>query len=70
MLLRALSISRQESALEFLLHVLENGSLPDARAALEALSLDRTSPEIRRRAEAAATLRGEEIARLFTRFFH
>jgi hypothetical protein len=53
-ILRALSVSRQEPALEFLLSLVREARAHDAKAALEALSLDRNSPEIRRRVEEAA----------------
>jgi hypothetical protein len=69
-ILRAMSVSRQERALEFLLRLVGEGRAQDAKAALEALSLDRKSPEIRRQAEAAATQAGPAILGLFARLFN
>ena len=45
-LLRALSSSRQEDAIELLLALLREGSRADSAAALEALEIHRDSPEI------------------------
>jgi HEAT repeat protein len=45
-LLRALSASRHETALEFLLGLVKTGLSRDADAALEALELHKDSPEI------------------------
>jgi hypothetical protein len=45
-ILRALSSSRQESAIEFLISLVHAGSKPDAAAAREALRIHRDSPEI------------------------
>jgi hypothetical protein len=45
-LLRALSSSRQEAALEFLLDIVRNGMTRDAVAAADALKLHEHSPEI------------------------
>jgi HEAT repeat protein len=60
-LLRALSATRQSDALEFLLNLLRIGRVADAAAAVEALSLHRDSPEIRRQVEEAARLREPEV---------
>jgi hypothetical protein len=51
--LRALSASRQEKALEFLLALVRQGITADSDAALEALELHRESAEIRLAIEAA-----------------
>jgi len=50
-LLRALSATRQPDALEFLFNLLRIARLVEAVAAVEALSLHRDSPEIRRQVE-------------------
>jgi hypothetical protein len=68
-LLRAISATRQPAALEFLVNLVSNAREADAVSALEALSIHRESPDIRRQvAEAAgdreATVRGQ-FARLF-----
>jgi hypothetical protein len=68
-ILRAMSVSRQEPAFEFLLGLVREGRAHDAKAALEALSLDRNSPEIRRRAEEAATQAGPAAKTLFAQLF-
>jgi hypothetical protein len=68
-ILRALSVSRQERAIGFLLQQVREGRADDAKAALEALALDRNSPEIRRQAEAAANQGGAAIKALFARLF-
>ena len=52
-LLRALSASREETALAFLLHLVKTGISRDVAAALEALELHKDSPEIQERIEAA-----------------
>ena len=67
-LLRAMSVSRQDSALEFLLRLVREGRAQDAKAALDALAIHRDSPEIRRLAEAAAS-QGEAALELFARLF-
>jgi len=51
--LRALSASRQEKAMEFLLGLVREGIRADADGAIEALELHRESPEIRAAVEAA-----------------
>jgi hypothetical protein len=68
-ILRAMSLSRQESALEFLLHLAGEGPAQDGKAALEALSLHRNSPEIRRRAEEAAGQSGPAAKGWFAQLF-
>jgi HEAT repeat protein len=52
-LLRALSSSREESALTFLLNLVKEGASRDAAAAMEALELHRDSPEIQEMVEQA-----------------
>ena len=52
-ILRALSASRQERAMEFLLALVRDGIRADADGAVEALELHRDSPEIRAAMEAA-----------------
>src|SRR5262249_1744676 len=56
-ILRSLSSSRQQPALEFLLDLVRNGSPRDEAAALDALELHRDSPDIRRLIEEAKTNR-------------
>ena len=58
-LLRALSSSRQPSALEFLLDLVKKGSTREAAVALDALELNRDSPEVQRLVEQAKRIRGE-----------
>jgi HEAT repeat protein len=60
-LLRALSSSREEAALSFLLKLLREGVSRDAAAALEALQLHSDSPEIRERVDHAKRERAEEL---------
>jgi HEAT repeat protein len=52
--LRALSSSRDETAFEFLLDLVKNGSKRDSAAAIDALQLHRDSPEIQERIDDAA----------------
>ncbi|HSU87644.1 MAG TPA: HEAT repeat domain-containing protein, partial [Terriglobia bacterium] len=52
-LLRALSVSRQESALQFLLELVAKGSDRDSAAALDALHLHKDSDEIQKLVEDA-----------------
>lgn len=59
--LRALSISRLENALEYLVGVLANGRERDAQAALAALELHRSTPEIAARVEDAVKERESAI---------
>jgi HEAT repeat protein len=59
--LRGLAVSRQERALEFLLNLVKCGRARDACAAIEALSVDRESEEIRQRVEMAAEGREPEV---------
>jgi hypothetical protein len=58
-ILRALSASRQERALEFLLGLVREGVRADADGALEALELHREVAEIRAAVEEAVKARGE-----------
>jgi HEAT repeat protein len=56
-LLRAISSSREESGLEFLLYLVREGPGPHATSALEALELHTGSPEIQSRIDLAKDLR-------------
>lgn len=58
-LLRAISSSREENALVFLLDLVKQGSSRESAAALEALQLHSDSPEIRERVNEAARARSE-----------
>jgi len=58
-LLRALSSSRDEGALNFLLGLVREGVDRDSAAALEALAIHADSPEIRARTEEAKAERGK-----------
>jgi len=57
--LRALSISRLNEALDFLLDLLANGCPKDAEEALHALELQKASPEVVKRVEQAVLERGD-----------
>jgi len=59
-LLRAISSSREESALEFLLHLVKEGSSHHAASALDALELHAGSPEIQARITLAQKERLQE----------
>jgi len=58
-LLRALSVSRQESALQFLLELVAKGSDRDSTAALDALHLHKDSAEIQKLVEDAKGTRAK-----------
>jgi hypothetical protein len=58
-LLSAISSSRQESAIEFLLDIVRTGREPEALAAITALALHRGSGEIRAQVAAAVESRNE-----------
>jgi HEAT repeat protein len=58
---RAIGTSRLERGLAFLLRVVTHGRLAEARMALEALSLNRESPEIWRRVEQAVAEAGSAV---------
>jgi hypothetical protein len=64
-LLRAISASRQESALAFLLHLIRAGSNSDAQDAVSALRFHRESPEIVARVREAVEARGGPILEFF-----
>jgi hypothetical protein len=68
-ILRGLSASRQEEALNFLLDLVRNARMPDATAALEALSLHGESAEIRKQAQDAVEERGADLNEKFRRLF-
>lgn len=59
--LRGLAVSRSERALGFLLDLVRDARVSDACAAIEALSVDRGSEEIRKRVYAAAADREPEV---------
>jgi HEAT repeat protein len=59
-LLRALSASRDDAALDFLLDLVQNGSTRDHASAMDALQLHKDSPEILERVERAYKLRDQE----------
>jgi HEAT repeat protein len=67
-LLRAISVSRLDAALEFLLDLVGTGRLPVAEEALRALDLHRDSGEIVKRVAEAASRR-EELMALFRERF-
>jgi hypothetical protein len=58
-LLRAISSSRQDSAIEFLLDIVRTGREREAIAAIDALELHRASPEIQEQLTRAVASRGE-----------
>jgi HEAT repeat protein len=64
-LLRAISASRQESGLDFLLQLIRDGRPADARDAVSALRFHRESPEIAGRVREAAEARGDPILEFF-----
>jgi hypothetical protein len=68
-LLRALSVTRQPEAIDFLVEMVSEGRMSDAAAALEALAVHKDSPEIRRRVQAAAESREGELREAFGRCF-
>jgi hypothetical protein len=61
-LLRAISLSRLDAALEWLLDLVRSGRLADAMAALEALALHAGSEEVRAQVRCAAEGREPELA--------
>ena len=69
MLLRAISSSRLDSAIAFLVELVREGRIKDASAAVEALSLHKESEEIRKQVKAAAESREREIVSLFRERF-
>jgi len=68
-LLRAISVSRLDTALEWLLDLVRSGRLADAMAALEALALYAGSEEIRAQVKAAAEGREPELVAEFRKRF-
>jgi HEAT repeat protein len=60
-LLQAISASRHDSGLEFLLQLVRNGREGDAHDAVKALLLHRESPEIARRVREAADARDQPL---------
>ena len=67
--LRGLSASRQERALEFLLDLVKKGRPRDAASALEALSLHRESDEIRQQVQTAAAEVGPGMEEQYRKAF-
>jgi len=68
-LLRAISLSRLDAALEWLLELVRGGRLADALAALEALALHGGSEEIRQQVKEAAEGREPELRAEFQKRF-
>ena len=68
-MLRALSASRQEEAIAFLVGLVQDGRMKDAAAALEALALNKESEEIREKVRQAAESREPELRSGFQRLF-
>lgn len=67
---RALSISRHEEAIRFLLEVVRTERMQEVLAVLDALKLYRESPEVRTKIAEAVAVRGErEIQREFDNLF-
>lgn len=65
MLLRAISASRLEEAIAFLVELARDGRIKDASAAIEALALHKESAEIRKRVKAGVDGRERELVELF-----
>jgi hypothetical protein len=68
-LLRAISLSRLDTALDWLVKLVREGRLADATAALEALALHAGSEEIREQVKAAADGREPELMAEFQKRF-
>ena len=68
-LLRAISLSRLDAALDWLLKLVREGRLADATAAMEALALHAASEEIRSQVKAAAEGREAELMAEFQKRF-
>ena len=68
-LLRAISASRHQQAIGWLLHQVEKGRMREAVAALRALALHRESEEIRRQVNAAARAREPEVQEEYRTLF-
>lgn len=68
-MLRAISASRQQEAMAFLLALVRDGRRPEAESALLALAIHKDSGEIREKVRAAAAQREPEIRRLFDERF-
>ena len=67
--LRGLAVSRQEPALDFLMKLIREGRTRDAVAAIDALSVARDAEEIRKRVEAAASVREPEVREALQKAF-
>jgi HEAT repeat protein len=68
-LLRALSLTRQESAIRFLLGIVGTGRRADALGALNALALHRGSEEIRRAVASAVQGREPDLGAEYRKLF-
>jgi len=68
-LLRAISLSRLDVALDWLVELVRDGRLADAKAALEALALHAASEEIRTQVKAATDGREPELMAEFQKRF-
>jgi hypothetical protein len=68
-LLRAISVSRLEPAIRWLVDIVRSGRKADAEAAVEALALHTASEEIRRQAEGAVEGREAEVQETFRKYF-
>ena len=66
---RAISLSRLDAALDWLLELVASGRRADALAALEALALHAGSEEIRTQVKAAAEGREPELVAEFQKRF-
>jgi hypothetical protein len=69
LLLRAISVSRLESAIAWLVEMVRSGRKADAADALEALALHTASEEIRRQVETAVKERAGELQEVFQKYF-
>ena len=69
--LRAMSVSRLDTALQFLLDLVREGRPHDAEEALHALELQKSSEEIVKRIEEAVAVQGEvKLQTIFRQRFH
>lgn len=68
-LLRAISVSRLEAAIGWLVEMVRSGRKADAEAAIEALALHAASEEIQRQVESAVKARAGELQETFRKHF-
>jgi hypothetical protein len=68
-LLRAISVSRLEAAIGWLVDIVRSGRKAEAEAAVEALALHTLSEEIRTQVEGAVKKRAEELQEAFQKCF-